>query len=465
MRYVPSELKKRLMSAQQTLYNNADPRAVLWISRPGTALKSNKFLEKQTVLTGTAITDVAVAACHPYIGRGNTKVYIGYVDNGIAHVKYALDTIVMANHLWVETEFSEAASAIALEFNGTMPKNRNGSVEFVTEQLPWVFWINAGVLYGCVLGDEANATTLASANASDVFAVRGMWSEVGGFDFGLIVFFIVSGQLYYRQLINGVWMDAVVVSACGGLDLTALTITSIAAMRTWDYRIVVQIRDSTGAMHELFSQFMGIGKQNVEHIQIKDIAAQGTITEIKYYDTKEADEHISIAEVTASGKLKNAASPVPTAAANVQNTAGAWNTDVQITLDHPVTPSTVAENFAAFALTQGSSSFACSAAVCSADGLTLTLTFAAFGSGEATVTYTPGTVSSEDYCDMAAWTQTFTPQNLVAPDGYAFEHISIVATAAGTLTAITYRNVQNGGEHLGISSATVTAALIHVNDL
>ena len=46
-------------------------------------------------------------------------------------------------------------------------------------------------------------------------------------------------------------------------------------MRTWDYRLVVQISVTNGEMYELVTQYMGIGKQNVEHIEISDIRADG----------------------------------------------------------------------------------------------------------------------------------------------------------------------------------------------
>ena len=107
-----------------------------------------------------------------------------------------------------------------------MPKK--GKV--ITEELPWVFWINGGVVYGQIIG-TGSTVMLATANATDVFAVRGVHSEVGGFDFGLVLFMVIAGQLYYRQLIDGVWMDAEIVSTVGGLSLSALTITSIACER------------------------------------------------------------------------------------------------------------------------------------------------------------------------------------------------------------------------------------------
>jgi hypothetical protein len=410
MKSIDSTLLARLKSARQTYDANADARLNIWISRPTTALTNSQFLEKQQILAGSSITDVAVAACHPVIYRPVTRIYVGYVDNGTAHVRYATAVTAMKDHIWHDTGFSETASAVALEFNGTMPKDRKGRVEFVTEELPWVFWVNSGVAYGCVLGDQANAVTLASANATDVFAVRGMWSEVGGFDFGLVLFMVISGQLYYRQLIDGVWMDAENVSSVGGLDLTVLTITSIAAMRTWDYRIVIQIQDSTGAMYEIFTQYMGIGKQNVEHVEMTAEATGGLIA-VDYRNTAE-NEHIEMT-TSASGDLIYGLSSVPISVANIDNGSGDYGYVVQVVLDYPVTG--VSGNFAAFVLTDSNSvTYTGTAISVSADGLTLTITFPDFNnaSGDLTLSYTPGTIQSPATA-LATFSKTFTPSGLV----------------------------------------------------
>ena len=170
-------------------------------------------------------------------------------------------------------------------------------------------------MYGQIIG-TGSTVTLATANATDVFAVRGVHSEVGGFDFGLVLFMVIAGQLYYRQLIDGVWMDAEIVSLVGGLSLSALTITSIAAMRTWDYRLVVQIRVTNGEMYELVTQYMGIGKQNVEHLEITDVKATGDLVGITYHNTKEY-EHIEISSITAGalyGGLYSVATLPPSSA-------------------------------------------------------------------------------------------------------------------------------------------------------
>jgi hypothetical protein len=120
MRSIDPVLLSRLRSLQQTYANNADPMAIVWISRPTIPLKNPEFLERQLIRASADITDVAIAACHPIMYRPVTKLYAGYVSNGFARVESAVAREAMAAHEWFDTGFHEPASAIAIEFDGRM---------------------------------------------------------------------------------------------------------------------------------------------------------------------------------------------------------------------------------------------------------------------------------------------------------------------------------------------------------
>ena len=427
MKKLPQSLDQKLKQAIQSAATEAAPSVDMWISRPTTALVNTEFLEKQNVADGASITDIAVAACHPRVYKPVTKVYVGYVDGGTARVKYATSKIEMKDHVWFDTGFSMPATAIALEFDGTMPKNKKGKVEFVTEELPWVFWINGGVVYGQIIG-TGSTVTLATANATDVFAVRGVHSEVGGFDFGLVLFMVIAGQLYYRQLIDGVWMDAEIVSLVGGLSLSALTITSIAAMRTWDYRLVVQIRVTNGEMYELVTQYMGIGKQNVEHLEITDVKATGDLVGITYHNTKEY-EHIEISSITAGalyGGLYSVATPAIVSAHNISvevevegETIEDWGKVLIAKFNVHLVTADISAHSTQFVLRDANNvQYTATGAALGDDGKTVTLTFADFNAaaGECQITYTPGTAYSMANVEIPSTAYSFTPINLNAPD-------------------------------------------------
>lgn len=410
MRSIPADLSTKLSNPIQTRANNSDPSASIWVGRPTTVLTNSTFLEKQTVVQAP-ITDSSIAVCHPRLNTENTKIYIGYVSNGIAKVGVALTKVKMSSHVWLDTNFSETADHISVAFDGTMPKNVNGKYEFLTESEPWVFWTSAGALYARKLG-TADTITLASANATWVDAIRATWSEIAAFDFGLCVFFIVSGAVYYRQLIGGVWYDAEAIPAAALPTIdSGVTWVQVSCSRTWDWRIALQLKASDGKMYELFTQFMGIGSKSDEHLEIKSIKATGNLIPVDYLDTAE-NEHINISNIAATGTLIYGLSSKPVSAENVDDGNGNYGMIVKVTMDYPVT--NVTDNAMAFALTDsGGGSYACVAAAVTDKILTLTcVDFNAAYGKTLTVAYTPGTVQSPAVA-MEAWTIAFTPTGLV----------------------------------------------------
>lgn len=410
MRYLPASLREKLLLAVQAESTKAAPSVDLWISRPTVPLTGPAFLERQLLGTYTAIGSISIAECHPIASQKPTHTYLAFIDSGTAKVLRTANTEEMAEHVWSDTGFSASAVDIAIAFDGTMPRDTKGRVEFVTEPLPWVFWIGTGgVLYGQKLGD-ADPTVLALQNATSVCAVRAMWSETGGFDFGLVVFFLLAGDIYYRQLIGGVWSDAEPVRF--GPDVTYI---KIAASRTWDYRVALQALASDGMLYELFTQFAGVGKQNVEHLEIADVVAEAEIIKVAYRGTQE-DEHVEVSGLSATGARVYGLSSVPVSAANLDDGTGNWGLYVQVVLDYPVTGAV--GSHASFVLTDISGvTFAATSIMASDDGLTLTLAFPDFNSasGSLTLSYTPGMIQSPATA-MAAFAYTFTPAGLVPPN-------------------------------------------------
>ena len=415
MRSLSASMRRKVASRIQAGENGMS--ASLWVGRPTTPLTDDSFLEKQTVLYSSNITKTSMAVCHPNLSRGATTVYIAYIDSGELKVTKAQYTDVMDRHIWEPVEFSEWAEDVSICFDGTMPKAPSGWVEFKTEEDPWVFWCLNGVLYGKKLYDTGDPLVLAKANCSAVSSVRAMWSSHGGFDFGLVIFFLLNGQLYYRQLINGEWMDAEVVS----FGPAGVKWEDIAAFRTWDYRIGIQGKSTDGAYYEMFTQFMGIGKQNTEHIEVRDVRAEGFMTEIRYRNTKEA-EHIELSDVSAGapyGGLYSLDMPVLYSAYNTEDENGDWGTTVVAVFSNYLVADQVSSNYLQFSLVDswGAAYYPASATLGS-DGKTVTLRFADFNPayGVCEIRYTPGTVYSMATVQMEVTSLSFTPQNLSPPD-------------------------------------------------
>jgi hypothetical protein len=317
LRYVDPILKSRIEKANQTLYENANPAIVAWISRRNIPLIDQTFLEYIKIDDYINIGDVSISARRSNENRQSDGIFVAFTDNGTGKILYATQTPVITDYVWTTVETIPDATDIATAFDGRMIKNIRGNIAFKTIDLnPWVFWIDAaGLLYGKLLGDDSTQVTLANANASAVTAVRGIQSDIADFDQGLLVFFILAGSIHYRTFRNGIWEDAAPINFG-----PSVTWVDISASRTWDYRIVLQAKDNSGNIYELFTQTEGIAKQNVERIEITDITAEGESIPVTYFDTSE-DERIEVTDITATGEIIYGLSPVPTAVGNVEDTS------------------------------------------------------------------------------------------------------------------------------------------------
>lgn len=483
MRRVPADLEVKLRQRIQTKAADADPALDLWLGRPTTTLTTDTFLERQTVNVGQGVSGVSVAACHPRVGAGSTQLYMAYVQNGTAKVVTAAAKARMDAHAWVVCKFAEPATAAAVAFDGTMPEDTAGRIEFITEPKPWVFWVRSGALYGRVL-DTVGEVRLADSNCTAVSAIRGMWSDVGGFDFGLVVFFLLSGAIYYRQLINGVWADAVPVS----FGPAGAAWVELAAFRTWDYRVGVQARTASGEVYELFTQFAGIAKKNAEHIDLTAVAAKGTMTAIRDVPAREW-EHLELNGVRAGalyGGLYSALPPELLSARNVDDGGGDWGKTLLVTVDVHLEAASVAANARAWRVTDAYGvKYTASTAALGPDGKTVTLGFADFNAaaGACMASYTPGAAVTMAGTALVETGVAFTPQHLVPPqvdppapaelrnDGEEGERIEIQFTEAligevadcppetFTVTMETYDYVPGGTRRT--VARTVTAVSAH----
>lgn len=425
MRNVPSYIADRLKKNIQTRAAGSAPSARIWISRPSTVLVDENLLERQTVVN-SSVTDVSIAVSHPRMKRDNANIFMAYISGGVARVVTAAHKLKMESHIWKDTGFSENATAVSIAFDGTMPRVYGSEVEFVTEHDPWVFWVYNSVLYGRKLYSNEEPVILAETNCSDVSAIRAMWSSTGGFDFGLVVFFILGGKLYYRQLIGEVWMDAEAVS----FGPTGATWKEIASFRTWDYRIGVQAKTSNGAVYELFTQFMGIGKQNSEHVELIDVRAESNLVGIERYDASET-EHVTLSNIYAGapyGGLYSTSVPVLVSAHNEEADDGDWGKIVVVEFSNYIVASQVSDNYLNFSLvdSRGTAHYPNGAAL-AADGKTVTLTFTDFNGayGVCELRYTPGDIYSLATVKVEDTSVRFTPENLDAPDVPAPEVESI----------------------------------------
>lgn len=424
MRDIHTSIEQRLLKRVQAGDNAV--RADLWISRPTIPLTEDRFLERQ-VVPGVSASDVSVAVEHPRTDSDASAVFIAYVENGTAKVRKAVYQTHMESHVWVDTGFSEPAEAVSICFDGTMPKSLSGRVEFVSEDDPWVFWVSGGKLYTRKL-NGAQTTTLADGNCTSVSAVRSMWSEIGDFDFGVVVFFLLGGYLYYRQYLNGAWADAELVS----FGPAGVLWSDIAAFRTWDYRIGVQALSQDGYLHELFTQYMGIGKQNTEHIEIKSAERADKLIAIEYSDTQ-TDEHIAISNaenVTPYQGLYTLGTPSLLEVYNIDDETGDWGKKVVFVFNKELEYSSVQASIGSFYFTDTDGDYYFPASIdMDNTGRRAVLTFVDFNNakGQCIAYYDPGTVITMLEEALTAQVYTFTPEGLVPNDIVLPEPVEIKA--------------------------------------
>lgn len=418
MRNVPKALQSKLNTNMQVPSENAQPRLDAWITRPRTQIIDANFLERQKIATGT-ITAADVAVRHMKFDQESDRVFVAYVTGGTAKVVSSAYAEVIDRHVWEDSGFSAPASDVAIAFDATVKRDLLDRSEYLTKEMPWVFWIDGGALYAKLLGSDAEPTTLAESACTAVTAVRASYNEISDFDFGLCVFFLAGGLLFYRQYIGGTWYDAVTVTKLPD----GVTITDIAASRTWDYRIVLQFLTTDMYLYELYSQYGGIGTRNQEHIEISDIKAHGELTKIDYTDAKSGDEHIEIAEITAKGDLLYAYTATPVKAYNTGTDDGSGNYGyfVNVTFSHKLHDAVGKNQFFTMTDTNGNV-YGCIAVSEIYGGMGLRLEFLDFNvaakADSLTLTYTAPTSGGvmSPVVPLESFSITFVPEYLIAPD-------------------------------------------------
>lgn len=406
MRNIDSTLEERLNSSMQTFGTNANPAVQMRIQRHDVPLHDEELIERSRIVHRAGLTDSDVAVCHPYFEREDGRIWVAYVREGILHVKWAENMEILSRSEWNDYWFTADAVSCSIAFNSVPKHNPRGIWEFITEEEPWVFWVTPeGQLKAklCTpLGQYEHE--LAIANVTDCSAVRAPAGDYGNWDLGLTVFFLMAGQLYYRQYIDGEWCDAERVTFTG---LDELTIVKIKAFNTWDYRVGVQILTDDGKLYELFTYTEGIGVRGSEHISL-NLEIEGRLKKIGY-DTGYETEHLDL-DISCESEMIYGLSSVPVSWGNINDGQGNYGLYVDVDFDYPNTGGGLPDEFT---LTDSmGNNFRCEELEI-IDETKLRLKFYDFNQavGNLTLTYTQGTLHSiVPLTD--SFTVTFTPTNL-----------------------------------------------------
>lgn len=414
MRALSNDIITKSAQQDQTIAAAAEPYVSLRISRNRTILDNMALTEKvkvRSVNTNT-LTDADVAVQHPRFHGENTKIWCVYIHDGKLGLRWTHDQENITEAKWTVVHLgAPTATACAIGFDSEVRENARGYAEFVTgDGYPLVFYVDGeGALHCLYLGGAIIDEVLAAENVTDVSVVRGPSAKYGDWDMGLTVFFLMNGQLYYRQLIKGVWYDAEIVT----LGIENETFAKIDAFNTWDYRVGVQILTNNGKLYQIITYTEGIGVRSTEHLDLS-LSAKVTLSGINYRN-EYTREHLELG-MSATALLIYGLSSVPTAVANTDATT------IQVTFDYPVYSDEVTNSMFTLVDSNGID-YLCHGFTISGGGTgrILTLTFDNFNLAAAaqnmTLTYTApesgGLMSPA--VQTESFTETFVPTGLVMP--------------------------------------------------
>ena len=383
------------------------------------------YLEKQEIPEIQNATVVSIACRRLNMVRKTDRIYIAYISNGIGHVIYADPVKNMQGHNWIHTTFEVECEDIEIRFNGRCMRNGPEGREFITDDQPWVFWVHDGRCRGQILGN-LGWMEFASEHCTKVSSIIDYAKDWLSDGKGMFLFLLLDGDIYYRQLIDGNWYDAELLTGTP----ENVKWTDISAFRTWDYRIGVQALSTTGSVYEIFSQFEGFGKKNYENLYISSITVYGPLTRIYYHDGFE-NEHLYISNILAGalyGGLYHTGLPVLVQAYNLEDSDHDWGKIAVFVFDKHLLASDVLAQYSTFKIVDSrGTQFVATSATLGPDGKSVTLTFLDFNSarGTCSAAYIPGTVTSMAGTTLEASNVSWVPQNLVAPSEPAPEPLYI----------------------------------------
>lgn len=400
MRQIDTDLLTRIIKNVQSEQNNNAPSVEVIVSRARAPIARAEHWQECIVTESTTATVTSVAV--EKTGREISNVYAAYVAGGVLTVKKAAFTIPLRKMQWQTVETVSNAVACAIEFDGRF--DRNGRfVEFVTENTPWIFYTTTtGELWGGILGETL--TLLSASGATQIDVVRGISGAYGDISQGLIVFYVTStGQVKYRQMINGDWAGEQTVS------IAPANVVYVKAERLFDYRIGLQVQCADYSLWEIFTKMEASGWNGTEHIDAM-LTAKNELKKIRYIEDR--DNEYLHASIVAANAILYAFSPVLILAENIDRGDGDKGYKVRATFDERVY-----NPMCGFTLTDSASGAWSCVSVVKVSDKVLEIEFLNFNNavGECTLTYTPGTIMG-DVVPLEADSIDFTPSGLVPFD-------------------------------------------------
>ncbi len=307
MRNIPPDLLAKIMKQNQTIYENADPRMSIQVSRAKTTVTDSTYWTVETIRTKEGLGDSCITA-RRFDPRGKpNRLYNIYVDNGI--VKTAYREYPDYHEVGWQYQFDLGqGSAVAIAFDGSWELHKVKQKYLwclITDENPYVFWVdNSGDLYVQTWDDVDTRVHLAS-DVVKVKAERG-WKNVSfpERDHGLIAAYIkTDGRPYYRSFCYQEVSDKFIWETEREVEEFEGTANTLNLFITNDYRTGLVIEGTDGKVFWLITDRNWAGMAIApESITVAPIKVTATLTPIEYPEGYET-EYLSVAPTEVIAEL------------------------------------------------------------------------------------------------------------------------------------------------------------------
>ena len=212
------------------------------------------YLKTFKIRTGMGLGEVSVAPRRTQLHSNPDMIFEAHVIRGIIEAT-AKEWRTLDIEGWAQQFIIRGAQSVALAFDGNWTKDEMGKYQFLTDDKPYIFWVNEEGKLFVRLWDEEDTTKELAQDVVKVKALRG-WKNVSVSknNYGLIAAYIkTDGKVYYRNYSNQgsnifMWEDERQVEEFTG------TVKDISLFNTNDYRTGLMIEDSNGKMHWLMTK-------------------------------------------------------------------------------------------------------------------------------------------------------------------------------------------------------------------
>ena len=472
MRSIPADLLTKINNRNMTIYNNAAPRMEILASRSG-----EELFTVETIHTLPNLTDIDTTLKRLETTSKPAEAYTIYIEDGIGKVA-TKDLPYDPETPWHYQFSVGSATACAIEFNGSWDRDPvSKRFNFITETVPWLFWVNGGELYAQRWNDNGTLVNLASGVVK-VCAIRGWKASTDPTaDQGLVVSYLKTDSLvYYRSYIEFQLGTFIWQAEQQPTEFPA-SVLNIGLFRTNDFRVGFLFETASALSWALTTRNFAGMSVFPEQITTGLVDYTIQVHPIIYTDTAN-DEHISagldsyfIAQCT----------PITPTITEISNDG---DSKIIVKVSHAVTQSLT--GIESYFTVQDSASTPVFYSILSTEAgvdqteIIFNMSNFASATGNMVVAYDNGITTDNlvprltcknglgEPCEFEidSFAITFAP-DLAPPVGYGTEHLSTgLAGYAITVSLVTYRNTYTDERiSAGLSSYAIIVTKVGSNPL